>query len=299
MARSSEYQALLPIRGKILNVQKANLQQVLDNAECSAIVQVLGAGSGRTFDLDAMRYGRVLIMADADVDGSHIRTLLITLFAKYMRPADRGRPALRRDAAAAQDHHQGPQPARPSTPTPRPRWRRPSRRLEKAGKQVVTPIPRFKGLGEMDADELWDTTMNPATRAVRRITLDDVDAAETVLELLMGEKVEPRRNWLIDSAGRVDQDDDRRLSAVRREEQLTWHAARTPSRKVDLSAFDQAGARVLDNPLITEVEDSYLEYAFSVIHSRALPDARDGLKPVHRRILFSMTSRATAPTGRT
>jgi DNA gyrase subunit B len=86
LARSSEYQALLPIRGKILNVQKANLQQVLDNAECAAIVQVLGAGSGRTFDLSAMRYGRVLIMADADVDGAHIRTLLITLFARYMRP---------------------------------------------------------------------------------------------------------------------------------------------------------------------------------------------------------------------
>jgi DNA gyrase subunit B len=79
-------------------------------------------------------------------------------------------------------------------------------RLEKAGKQIVTPIPRFKGLGEMDADELWETTMNPATRAVRRITLDDVDAAEKVLELLMGEKVEPRKNWLIDSASRVDQE---------------------------------------------------------------------------------------------
>src|SRR4029450_3986602 len=86
MARSSEFQALLPIRGKILNVQKASLQQVLDNAECSALVPVLGAGSGRTFDLTALRYGRILLMADADVDGSHIRTLLITLFAKYMRP---------------------------------------------------------------------------------------------------------------------------------------------------------------------------------------------------------------------
>jgi DNA gyrase subunit B len=79
-------------------------------------------------------------------------------------------------------------------------------RLEKSGKQIVTPIPRFKGLGEMDADELWDTTMNPATRAVRRITLDDVEAAEKVLDLLMGEKVEPRKNWLIGSASRVDQE---------------------------------------------------------------------------------------------
>ncbi|CCH17251.1 DNA gyrase/topoisomerase IV subunit B [Micromonospora lupini] len=205
MARSSEYQALLPIRGKILNVQKANLQQVLDNAECAAIVQVLGAGSGRTFDLAALRYGRVLIMADADVDGAHIRTLLITLFARYMRPLiEAGRlyaamPPLHkittkgRNAQTVYTYTQAEMEAT-------------VRKLEKAGKQIVTPIPRFKGLGEMDADELWDTTMNPATRAVRRITLDDVDAAERILELLMGEKVEPRRNWLIDSADRVDRD---------------------------------------------------------------------------------------------
>jgi DNA gyrase subunit B len=205
LARSSEYQALLPIRGKILNVQKASLKQVLDNAECSAIVQVLGAGSGRTFDLEAMRYGRVLIMADADVDGSHIRTLLITLFAKYMRPViEAGRlyaavPPLHKivtKGRSAETIYTYSQAEMTGTVA----------RLEKAGKQVVTPIPRFKGLGEMDADELWDTTMNPAARAVRRITLDDVEAAEAILELLMGEKVEPRRNWLIDSAGRVDQE---------------------------------------------------------------------------------------------
>ena len=205
MARSSEYQALLPIRGKILNVQKANIQQVLDNAECSAIVQVLGAGSGRTFDLEAMRYGRILIMADADVDGSHIRTLLITLFAKYMRPAI----ADGRLFAAVPPLHKivtkGRNPETIYTYT-QAEMESTVARLEKAGKQVVTPIPRFKGLGEMDADELWDTTMNPATRAVRRITLDDVEAAEEVLELLMGERVEPRRNWLIDAAPRVDQD---------------------------------------------------------------------------------------------
>jgi DNA gyrase subunit B len=205
LARSSEYQALLPIRGKILNVQKANLQQVLDNAECSAIVQVLGAGSGRTFDLANMRYGRVLIMADADVDGSHIRTLLITLFAKYMRPViEAGRlfaamPPLHKITTKGrnpQTHYTYTQQEMVATVA----------RLEKAGKQIVTPIPRFKGLGEMDADELWETTMNPATRAVRRITLDDAEAAEQVLELLMGEKVEPRRNWLIESANRVDRE---------------------------------------------------------------------------------------------
>ena len=205
MARSSEYQALLPIRGKILNVQKANLQQVLDNAECAAIVQVLGAGSGRTFDLSALRYGRVLIMADADVDGAHIRTLLITLFARYMRPLiEAGRlyaamPPLHKITTRGRN----PQTVYTYTQA---EMEATVRKLEKAGKQIVTPIPRFKGLGEMDADELWETTMNPATRAVRRITLDDVEAAERILELLMGEKVEPRRNWLIDSADRVDRD---------------------------------------------------------------------------------------------
>ncbi|MCI4065200.1 type IIA DNA topoisomerase subunit B [Micromonospora sp. R77] len=205
LARSSEYQALLPIRGKILNVQKANLQQVLDNAECAAIVQVLGAGSGRTFDPSALRYGRVLIMADADVDGAHIRTLLITLFARYMRPLiEAGRlyaamPPLHKITTKGRN----PQTIYTYTQA---EMEATVRKLEKAGKQIVTPIPRFKGLGEMDADELWETTMNPATRAVRRITLDDVEAAERILELLMGEKVEPRRNWLIDSADRVDRD---------------------------------------------------------------------------------------------
>jgi DNA gyrase subunit B len=205
LARSSEYQALLPIRGKILNVQKASLQQVLDNAECSAIVQVLGAGSGRTFDLDALRYGRVLIMADADVDGSHIRTLLITLFAKYMRPLIE---AGRLYAAVPPLHKITTKGRNPETIYTYTQVEMASvvARLEKAGKHVLTPIPRFKGLGEMDADELWETTMNPATRAVRRITLGDAEAAQKVLDLLMGEKVEPRRNWLIDSAGRVDRE---------------------------------------------------------------------------------------------
>jgi DNA gyrase subunit B len=205
MARSSEYQALLPIRGKILNVQKANLQQVLDNAECSAIVQVLGAGSGRTFDLGAMRYGRVMIMADADVDGSHIRTLLITLFAKYMRPViEQGRlfaamPPLHKVVT------RGRTPQTSYTYTQQ-EMETTVARLERTGKQVQKPVPRFKGLGEMDAGELWDTTMNPATRTVRRITLDDAEKAEYTLELLMGERVEPRKNWLIEAAGRIDQE---------------------------------------------------------------------------------------------
>jgi DNA gyrase subunit B len=204
MARVSEYQALLPLRGKILNVQKASLADTLRNAEIASIVQVLGAGSGRTFDLTTMRYGRVILMADADVDGSHIRTLLITLFAKYMRPViEDGRlyaamPPLHKVVT------KGRNPETRFTFTQR-EMEATVAALEKAGKQIVMPIPRFKGLGEMDADELWDTTMNPATRSVRRITLDDAEAAEEALELLMGEKVEPRRNWLVESAARVDQ----------------------------------------------------------------------------------------------
>ncbi|XVU23464.1 DNA gyrase/topoisomerase IV subunit B [Actinoplanes sp. CA-054009] len=205
MARSSEYQALLPIRGKILNVQKASLQQVLDNAECSAIVQVLGAGSGRTFEMSAMRYGRVMIMADADVDGSHIRTLLITLFAKYMRPViEQGRlyaamPPLHKVVTKGRNSETIFTYTQQEMDTT-------VARIERGGGSVHKPVSRFKGLGEMDADELWDTTMNPATRTVRRITLDDAERAEATLELLMGERVEPRKNWLIEAAGRIDQE---------------------------------------------------------------------------------------------
>jgi DNA gyrase subunit B len=152
-----------------------------------------------------MRYGRVFLMADADVDGSHIRTLLITLFAKYMRPViEDGRLY-----AAMPPLHKVTTKGRNAetffTFTQREMEQKISQ-LEKSGKQIVTPVQRFKGLGEMDAEELWDTTMNPVTRSVRRITLDDAEAAENALELLMGEKVEPRRVWLVESSARVDRD---------------------------------------------------------------------------------------------
>ncbi|MEU8638036.1 DNA topoisomerase IV subunit B [Amycolatopsis sp. NPDC048633] len=205
MARVSEYQALLPLRGKILNVQKASLGDTLKNAEIASIVQVLGAGTGRTFDLTTMRYGRVILMADADVDGSHIRTLLITLFAKYMRPViEDGRLY----AAMPPLHKLVTKGRNPETHFTFTQQEMESKfaELERAGKSIVTPVPRFKGLGEMDADELWDTTMNPASRSVRRITMDDAEAAENALELLMGEKVEPRRNWLVASSDRIDRD---------------------------------------------------------------------------------------------
>ena len=205
MARAAEYQALLPIRGKILNVQKASLADTLKNIEVASIVQVLGAGTGRTFEPAQLRYGRIILMADADVDGAHIRTLLITLFAKYMRPVIE----LGRLYAAMPPLHKvqtkGRNPETIFTFT-QAEMEQTVARLNKAGRQVITPVPRFKGLGEMDADELWATTMNPATRSVRRITIQDIDAAERTLDLLMGEKVEPRRNWLVESAKRVDRD---------------------------------------------------------------------------------------------
>jgi DNA gyrase subunit B len=201
--RNSEFQALLPIRGKILNVQKATPKQVLDNVECSAIIQVLGAGSGRTFDIDQMRYDRIILMTDADVEGSHIGCLLLTLFARLMRPViEHGRlyaamPPLHKVTT------KGRNPITVYTYTQEEMERKVAE-FTRAGKQIVTPIPRFKGLGEMDAEELDVTTMSPVTRSVRKITLNDAVAAEGTLELLMGNSVEPRRDFIIANSGNVD-----------------------------------------------------------------------------------------------
>jgi DNA gyrase subunit B len=203
--RNSEYQALLPLRGKILNVQKASMADMLKNAECAAIIQCIGAGSGRTFDIDQMRYGRVMLMADADVDGSHIRSLLLVLFAKYMRPViEEGRmfaamPPLHKIEVMGK----GGETIYTYTAE---EMEQTVARLEKAGKKVKNPIQRYKGLGEMNADVLWETTMNPATRSVRRITMEDIAEAERVLELTMGDEVAPRREWIISNAQNIDRD---------------------------------------------------------------------------------------------
>ena len=206
MARSSEYQALLPIRGKILNVQKASLQQVLDNVECSAIVQVLGAGSGRTFDLTAMRYGRVMIMADADVDGSHIRTLLITLFAKYMRPViEEGRlfaamPPLHKVATKGRNagDHLHLHPAGDGD------HGRPAGAGRQVGGQAGAPVQGPRRDGRRRAVGHHDEPRRPAPSGGSPWTTSS--APRTLLELLMGERVEPRKNWLIEAAGRIDQE---------------------------------------------------------------------------------------------
>jgi len=206
LARSSDFQALLPIRGKILNVQKASVSDMLRNAECAAIIQVIGAGSGRSFDIEAARYGKIVLMTDADVDGAHIRTLLLTLFFRYMRPlVDEGRvyaavPPLHRvevlggggkkneyvytysEADLASTLH----------------------RLQKAGRRYKDDIQRYKGLGEMDADQLAETTMDPRHRTLRRVTANDAAAAEAVFELLMGSEVAPRRDFIVAGAAELD-----------------------------------------------------------------------------------------------
>ena len=202
LARNSEYQALLPIRGKILNVQKASVSDMLSNTECASIIQVIGAGSGRSFDLDSARYGKVILMSDADVDGAHIRTLLLTLFFKYMRPlVEAGRvyaavPPLHRVVII----NPGSKPNEVVYTYSQTELENLLSKLEKSGKRYQEPIQRYKGLGEMDADQLAETTMDRSRRLLRRVRVEDGMTSEQVFELLMGNEVAPRRDFIIDSA---------------------------------------------------------------------------------------------------
>jgi DNA gyrase subunit B len=208
LARSSDYQALLPIRGKILNVQKASIGDMLRNAECAAIIQVIGAGSGRTFDLDAVRYGKVIIMTDADVDGAHIRTLLLTLFFRYMRPlVDAGRvyaavPPLHRIEVV----NPGSKKNELIYTYSEDQMRSTVAGLTRRGKTFKQPMQRYKGLGEMDADQLAETTMDPRHRTLRRVTVEAAARAEETFELLMGNDVAPRKDFIITSAATLDRE---------------------------------------------------------------------------------------------
>ncbi|PWI15017.1 DNA topoisomerase IV subunit B [Streptomyces sp. Act143] len=206
LARNSEFQALLPIRGKILNVQKSSVTDMLKNAECGAIIQVIGAGSGRTFDIDAARYGKIIMMTDADVDGSHIRTLLLTLFQRYMRPMiEAGRvfaavPPLHRieliQPKKGQDKYVYTYSDR--------ELRDKLMEFQSKGIRYKDSIQRYKGLGEMDADQLAETTMDPRHRTLRRVNLSDLEAAEQVFDLLMGNDVAPRKEFISSSAATLD-----------------------------------------------------------------------------------------------
>jgi DNA gyrase subunit B len=208
LARDSEFQALLPIRGKILNVQKASVADMLKNAECAAIIQVVGAGSGRSFDLDAARYGKIILMADADVDGAHIRCLLLTLFHRYMRPmVEAGRvfaavPPLHRIELTNPGRGQDKYIYCYSDAE----LHKVLRDLERRGKRWKDPVQRYKGLGEMDADQLAETTMDPRHRILRRVRIEDAESAESIFSLLMGSDVAPRREFIVKSAAEVDRD---------------------------------------------------------------------------------------------
>jgi DNA gyrase subunit B len=195
-ARNSEYQAILPIRGKILNVQKASLSQMLENNECASIIQVIGAGSGKSFNIDDARYGRIILMSDADVDGAHIRCLLLTLFHSYMP----GLIEAGRVFAAMPPLHRveviGERKNGVNYTYSDDEMKALLTKLTADGKRWKEPIQRYKGLGEMDADQLRETTMDPEKRTLRRVTMNDVATAATVFELLMGNEVAPRKDFL-------------------------------------------------------------------------------------------------------
>ena len=206
LARDSEFQALLPIRGKILNVQRASLADMLKNAECAAIIQDIGAGSGGSFDLDSARYQRVIFMSDADVDGAHIRCLLLTLFHRYLRPMlDAGRvfaavPPLHRIELSSPRKGQQKYTYTYSDGE----LRRTLLELERKGQRWKEPLQRYKGLGEMDAAQLAETTMDPRHRTLRRIRIEDAAAATAMFDLLMGSEVAPRRDFIVGGAAELD-----------------------------------------------------------------------------------------------
>lgn len=193
--RDRQYQAIMPLRGKILNVEKAGMDRILSNAEIRAMITALGTGVGEEFDITRARYGRIILMTDADVDGAHIRTLLLTFFYRYAKEfIAQGRvyiakPPLYRARKGKREHYVYS-----------------DAELEKLMKEIGSngvDIQRYKGLGEMNAEQLWETTMNPATRTIVRVTLDDAVAADTIFTILMGEMVEPRRRFIQDHAHEV------------------------------------------------------------------------------------------------
>lgn len=192
MGRDRRFQAILPLRGKILNVEKSRQDKALANNEIRAMITAFGAGMGLEFDLAKLRYSRIVCMTDADVDGSHIRILLMTFFYRYMRPLlEQGhvyiaQPPLYKVTKNRKEHYCYTDEDL-------------EKLLEEIGKQGIN-IQRYKGLGEMNADQLWETTMNPDTRIMMQVSLDDATAAEEMFSVLMGEHVAPRREFIEDNA---------------------------------------------------------------------------------------------------
>ncbi|MDY3232958.1 MAG: toprim domain-containing protein, partial [Erysipelotrichaceae bacterium] len=193
--RNSKFQAILPLRGKILNVEKARLQRIFENNEIRSMITAFGCGIGEEMDVSKLRYHKIIIMTDADVDGAHIRTLLLTFFYRYMKPiVEQGyvyiaQPPLYKVQKGnavkyAYTDHQ----------------------LEVIKAQMGSGlgIQRYKGLGEMNPEQLWETTMDPKNRTLIRVTIDDAEAADQNFSMLMGEEVEPRKNFIIENANFVE-----------------------------------------------------------------------------------------------
>ena len=190
--RDRRYQAILPLRGKILNVEKARLDKILANAEIRSMITAFGTGIGQDFDITKSRYNKIIIMTDADVDGAHIRTLLLTFFYRYMRPL------------IEEGHVFIAQPPLYQIKKGQKQWyaysdQELSDRLDEIGREGIT-IQRYKGLGEMNAEQLWDTTMNPEHRTILQVSMEDSIAADKIFSVLMGDKVEPRRKFIEDNA---------------------------------------------------------------------------------------------------
>jgi DNA gyrase subunit B len=185
--RDRHFQAILPLRGKILNTERARLTKILSNREVKALISALGTGIGESFDLGGLRYARIVILCDADVDGSHIRTLLLTFFFRYMQPLIEAghlfiaQPPLYLVTAGRQALYCYTEEEREQA-------------VKKAGSKAT--VQRYKGLGEMNPDQLWETTMNPANRTLLRVAIEDSAAADRVFDMLMGSNVPPRRRFI-------------------------------------------------------------------------------------------------------
>ncbi|MNM96249.1 DNA gyrase subunit B [compost metagenome] len=191
--RDRHFQAILPLRGKILNVEKARLDRILGNAEIRAIITALGTGIGEEFDIGKARYHKIIIMTDADVDGAHIRTLLLTFFFRYMRKIIEAgyvyiaQPPLFKIERNKVVRYAGSEKERDEI-------------IAEFGEGVKVNVQRYKGLGEMNAEQLWETTMDPESRTMQQVSISDAIQADAIFDTLMGDNVEPRRDFIHEHA---------------------------------------------------------------------------------------------------
>jgi DNA gyrase subunit B len=194
--RNRETQAILPLKGKILNVEKARIDKILQNEEIRTLITAIGAGVGEEFDVSKARYHKIIIMTDADVDGAHIRTLLLTLLYRYMMPLIQegyvyiAQPPLYKLKKGKEERYAYSEPEKDKI-------------VEQMGSSGTIGIQRYKGLGEMNPHQLWETTMNPETRTLLKVNIEDAVESDRLFTVLMGEQVEPRREFIITYAKEV------------------------------------------------------------------------------------------------